>query len=85
MTHGHIHRVKSGYGALIADARTTGAQAVLFGHTHSSYCSKESDGLWVLNPGSCGCYGGSAGLIVAEQNKITDCRVLRQSDLEEMQ
>lgn len=84
MTHGHIHHVKTGLGALIADARTTGAQAVLFGHTHSAYCSREADGLWVLNPGSCGYYGGSAGLIEVEGNTITDCRVLRQSDLEEM-
>lgn len=82
MTHGHIQRVKSGLGALIADARTTGAQAVLFGHTHSAYCAQENDGLWVLNPGSCGYYGGSAGLIVTQDQKITDCRILRQPDLE---
>lgn len=82
MTHGHIHRVKAGLGALIADARRTGVQAVLFGHTHLAYCQQEEDGLWVLNPGSCGYYGGSAGLIEIERGKITGCRVLRQPDLE---
>ncbi|MBQ7344741.1 MAG: metallophosphoesterase [Oscillospiraceae bacterium] len=80
MTHGHIHRVKSGLGALIADARTTGAQGVLFGHTHESYCRLE-DGLWVVNPGSCGYGGGSAAVIDVSDGKILDCRIIRQSDL----
>lgn len=80
MTHGHLHRVKSGLGALIADARSTGAQAVLFGHTHTAYCENE-DGLWVVNPGSCGYYGGSAAVIQVDDHKITDCRIIRQSDL----
>jgi putative phosphoesterase len=82
MTHGHIHRVKVGLGALLADGRRTGAQAVLFGHTHCAYCTQEDDGLWVLNPGSCGYYGGSAGLIEVEREKIIGCRILRQPDLE---
>ena len=84
MTHGHIHRVKTGLGALIADGRKTGASAVLFGHTHSAYCSREEDGLWVLNPGSCGYYGGSAAVIEVSRNEISDCRIIGQSDLDEM-
>lgn len=82
MTHGHIHRVKSGLGALIADGRKTGAQAVLFGHTHSAHCSQEEDGLWVINPGSCGYYGGSAAILEVKDHKISDCRILGQSDLD---
>ena len=81
-THGHIHRVKAGVGALVADARRVGVQAVLFGHTHQAYCQQEDDGLWVLNPGSCGYFGGSAGLIEASNGAITACRVLRQADLD---
>ena len=84
MTHGHIHRVKIGLGALIADARRTGVQAVLFGHTHQSVCYQEEDGLWVVNPGSCGYFGGSAALIEAEQGEITACRILRQAELDEL-
>lgn len=80
MTHGHIHRVKSGLGALIRDARSTGAQAVLFGHTHESWCQLE-DGLWVVNPGSCGYGGGTAALITVAEGKISDCRIVRQSEL----
>lgn len=81
MTHGHIHRVKAGLGALIRDARSTQAQAVLFGHTHSPYCEFE-DGLWIVNPGSCGYYGGSCAVLEVRDNIISDCRILRQPDLE---
>lgn len=83
MTHGHRHYVKQDTGRLLADARTAGVDAVLYGHTHVANCYQEPDGLWVLNPGSCGYYGGSAGLIQVENGKIISCRVLRQEDLEE--
>lgn len=82
MTHGHIHRVKMGLGALIADARRTGVQAVVFGHTHEAVCRQEEDGLWVVNPGNCGYFGGSAALIDAEQGEISACRIIRQADLD---
>ncbi len=81
MTHGHIHRVKTGLGALLRDAKSTGAQAVLFGHTHQAYCAQE-DGMWVLNPGSCGFYGGSAVVMEVSDHKISDCRIIRQSDMD---
>lgn len=82
MTHGHRHGVKSGVGALIRDAEQSRVQAVLFGHTHSPVCYQTEDGMWVMNPGSCGYDGGSAGLITVEGEKISDCCLLRQSDLE---
>lgn len=82
MTHGHNQRVKQTLGILLADARRTGVQAALFGHTHEAYCCCEEDGLWVLNPGSCGYYGGSAGLIETDGGKITGCRILRQPELD---
>ena len=84
MTHGHIHRVKQTLSLLMKDARAAQVQAVLYGHTHVADCHREEDGLWVLNPGSCGYYGGSAGLIEVESNKITSCRILQQEDLEVM-
>ena len=37
----------------------------------------------VLNPGSCGYFGGSAGLIEVSGGMIVCCRILRQSDLED--
>ena len=84
MTHGHRHNVKMYAGLLLRDARAAKADIALYGHTHEAECYQESDGLWVLNPGSCGYYGGSAGLIEIVNNKITDCRIIRQNDLEEM-
>lgn len=84
MTHGHKHNVKTYLGALLRDARACRVQAVLYGHTHVADCHREEDGLWVLNPGSCGYGGGSAGLIEVENGKIKACRILRQADLEEM-
>ena len=82
MTHGHLHGVKSDTGRLLADARKSGARIVLYGHTHIPDCRQETDGLWVLNPGTCGSYGGSVGLIAVSDNKISSCRILRQEDLE---
>lgn len=77
LTHGHLHHVKLTMEPLLADARAMRAQVVLFGHTHTAYCHQEEDGLWVLNPGSCGYGGGSAGLIEIEQGRITQCRIYR--------
>jgi len=82
MTHGHKHGVKGGIGRVVADAREHGAQAVLFGHTHCPLCFQEEDGLWVLNPGTCGSWGGSVGLLEIRDEKITACRILRQADME---
>ena len=83
MTHGHRHNVKMYLGQLLKDARACKVPAVLYGHTHQADCYLEEDGLWVLNPGSCGYYGGSAGLIQVSNGKIINCRILRQEDLEE--
>lgn len=85
MTHGHRHHVKQYDGALLRDARICRVQAVLYGHTHIPDCRREEDGLWVLNPGSCGYGGGSAGLITCDPGRIRDCRILREMDLEIMQ
>ena len=82
MTHGHIHGVKMSLYRLLLDARKSGVQAVLYGHTHMADCHQEEDGLWVLNPGSCGHAGGSVGLIETKENEILSCRLLRQEDLE---
>ena len=85
MTHGHRHNVKMTTGSLLTDARAAKVQAVLYGHTHLAECHQEEDGLWVMNPGSAGAYGGSAGLIEVKNGKIVDCRIIRQIELEEME
>lgn len=81
MTHGHRHRVKMDTSALLADARQDRADIVLYGHTHVQNCYQEPDGLWVLNPGSCGYFGGTAGLIETRDGRIESVRILRDSDL----
>ena len=80
MTHGHNQKVKMTLALLKKEAKEAGAQAALFGHTHSAYCCQE-DGLWLLNPGSCSAYSGSAGLIETENGQITNCRILTYADL----
>lgn len=81
LTHGHRHRVKTGLYSLLSDARAAKVQAVLYGHTHLADCHQEEDGLWVLNPGSCGYYGGSAAVMEVDQGQILSCRILRSQDL----
>lgn len=83
LTHGHRHMVKQRLDMLLLDVRKSKAAAVLYGHTHIADCHQEEDGIWVLNPGSCGYYGGSAGLIETDDGKIVNCRILRQENLEE--
>ena len=83
MTHGHKHQVKSTKSLLLRDARASHAAAVLYGHTHIEDCHREEDGLWVMNPGSCGSWGGSVGVIETESGNIIRCRILTVTDLEE--
>ena len=84
MTHGHRHNVKFYMGHLIQDGKAAHADAVLYGHTHMADCYQEDNGMWVLNPGAAGSYGGSAGLIEVEDKKIKSCRIIGQRELEEM-
>ncbi len=84
MTHGHRHRVKESIGRLVAAARAEGAEIALYGHTHVPDCHQEADGLWVMNPGTCGYAGGTVGLIEIQNGRIESCRILEPSDLEAM-
>ena len=82
MTHGHKHGVKSGPGHLLADARESGAQAVLYGHTPQAQCYQCEDGLWVLNPGSCRGYSGSVGVLEISGERISACYLVTQAELD---
>ena len=81
MTHGHLHGVKQYIDRLVREGREAKAQAVLYGHTHVKNCSQEPDGMWVLNPGSCGYYGGTVALMETERGRILSCRILGEEDL----
>lgn len=82
MAHGHKYGVKTGDYRIIAEARAYNAQVTLYGHTHVPVCFQTEEGMWVLNPGTCGSYGGSAGLIEIDDKKNISCRILRQEMLE---
>ena len=81
MTHGHEHHVKQTLVRLLADARSMGAAAALYGHTHIADCHREEDGLWVLNPGSCGSRGGSAGILQTDGKQILSCQLMGVEEL----
>ena len=83
MTHGHKQAVKTNTALLEAEARAMHAKAALYGHTHIAECRKTEDGMWIMNPGSAGYGGGSAGLIETENGKILSVRILQPEDLEE--
>lgn len=51
LMHGHSSGVADGLGPAVAAARSAGAAAVLFGHTHRPFW-EEIDGVLALNPGS---------------------------------
>ncbi len=50
MTHGHIHRVKSGLDYLYSAARAEEADIALYGHTHRA--NVEYTTPWLINPGA---------------------------------
>ncbi len=52
-THGHMQRAKFGLSGLENLAKQTGADVVLFGHTHEKKC-EYIDGVYYINPGSLG-------------------------------
>ena len=78
MTHGHRHAVKTGDAGLVAAARTMDAAVALYGHTHCPVCYLTDEGMWVMNPGTCGSFGGTAGLIEIDGDKNISCRILGQ-------
>jgi len=54
-THGHKYGVKGSFGYILNKAVELGADAVLFGHTHTPYASVEYFGekrVQIFNPGS---------------------------------
>ena len=84
MTHGHTYGVKTTKEALIESARSAGAAAALYGHTHVEDCRQLEDGMWLINPGACGSTGGTCALLSADGGHITGAWILDYSDLEAM-
>lgn len=68
-THGDLYGVKYHTGGLYDLARDTGADVLLFGHTHERYESYK-DGLYLFNPGSLSGYRASCGIMTVEDGGI---------------
>lgn len=81
MTHGHRQHVKQTQALLAKEARQLGAAIALYGHTHAADVHREDDGLWVMNPGACGSYGGSVGVVEIENSQIIRCTILSADGL----
>jgi putative phosphoesterase len=60
LSHGHLSGVSQDLSILASVARSSGADAALYGHTHVPY-REEIGGILVLNPGSVGRPRSAAG------------------------
>ena len=84
LTHGHLFGAKMTTGPMETEARSMGAQVLLYGHTHHADCRQEGS-MWVVNPGTCQADSiGSCALVEVENGEVRSCRILRKTDLEEM-
>lgn len=70
LTHGHRHGVKTGLMRLTYAAMEADAQIAVFGHTHRPLC-QEMGGVTLFNPGSCGGYGATYGVIEVHDGTFT--------------
>ena len=71
-THGDLFDAKYGTRELETLAEKRNADIILFGHTHTPFCSyysKDSGGYYLFNPGSASAGGASFGLITIEMDK----------------
>lgn len=73
--HGHRYGVKQGLLAFELAAREASADVALFGHTHHGVC-EEYNGLWLMNPGSCGSSARPSYGIVEIKNGSLSCRLV---------
>lgn len=62
VTHGHLYHAKFTLTDLIYAAREQQADILLYGHTHQALTDYD-DGLTIMNPGACGGYGATYGII----------------------
>ncbi|MBR0062622.1 MAG: metallophosphoesterase [Oscillospiraceae bacterium] len=68
LTHGHGYYVKYGLDSIINNACASGADVLVFGHTHEAYCGNVN-GLLVINPGSVG-YGRTYGVLTLDGSRM---------------
>ncbi len=75
-THGDLYGSKYGDGGLLGLAKETGADVIVYGHTHSpreSYIELDGAGVYLFNPGSVGesfPHGASFGIITIDGDSV---------------
>ncbi len=69
LTHGHFYGVKLGLERLVNTALTAGADAALFGHTHTPHF-EEVQGMLLINPGTVGMGRRTYGVLTLENNTL---------------
>lgn len=69
LTHGHAYHVKFSPYSLINAAMASGADVLLFGHTHMAHYSCV-EGLHIINPGASGS-GGCYGILTVDGSGIS--------------
>lgn len=77
LTHGHRYRVKAGYGEITAMGVSSGADLVMFGHTHRAFIDK-SGNMTLFNPGAVGGHDRSYGIVHIDEKGIK-CKIRRLS------
>lgn len=82
LSHGHRQQVKYDTCIFAQEAQRCGAKLALFGHTHSPLCIPTEQGMWLMNPGTCGGSRPTAGLVTIENGAVADCRILDRTALE---
>ena len=69
--HGHQYGVYDGPLRLAYAAREAGADVALYGHTHRPALEQTEDGLWLFNPGACGAYFATCGVLEIANGTVT--------------
>lgn len=81
MCHGHRHGVKTGLLRYEMAARENQVDVALFGHTHHPYC-EAYNGLWLVNPGSCGSCAIPTCAVIEIAAGTASCRLVRLDEME---
>jgi len=74
MVHGHTYGVKNGLLRLYMAAKEKAVHVALFGHTHCAFCENK-DGIWLMNPGTCGAFSCKTYGVVEITNGQAVCCV----------
>ena len=81
MCHGHRYGVKNGLLRYEMAARENEVDVALFGHTHCAY-NEEYNGLWLVNPGSCGYCAVPTCAVLQIKAGTVSCRIVRLDEME---